>query len=299
MEDLIIIIPSHKRHEYLLGKIKYYSVFPYQVYICDSTPEEYKPVTEYPSNIHYVWCPDKGFYQKVLHVLENTEAKFYNLTPDDDFLDLNTIQECCKRMNTNSDISLSIGKQVMFNKPYDGRFYSRKSANLMQGLLLNENRKRNASLFGEHYQNVLWSMYRNDVIQSAFKKLTSINPENGNFIELTLVMEACVSGVIEISKAPLNYREHSDEEHWGKQVDCISAATLICNKRMKHDYDALMATYNDDDRKVADAFMDSYLKQESRCSVAHIVKAIKRRMITNHEIEEERIPSSIEQILLA
>jgi glycosyltransferase domain-containing protein len=299
MDDLIIIIPTHKRHEYLPGKIRYYSAFPYQVYICDSTPVEFKVDTGYPSNIHYIWCPDKGFYQKVLHVLENTEAKLYNLTPDDDFLDLNTIKKCCKIMNTNPGISLSVGKQVMFNKPYDGRFFSRKSANQMQGLLLNENRIRNASLVGGHYQNVLWSMYRNDVIRSAFKKLTLINPENGNFIELTLVMEACVRGVIEISKAPLNYREHSDEEHWGKQVDCISAATLISNLRMKQDHDALMATYKDDDRKVADAFMDSYLKKESRWSIVHIVKAIKRRMITNHEIVEEKIPNLVEQILLA
>lgn len=277
-DDLIIILPTHKRHVYLPGKIKYYTAFPCQVYICDSTPEEFRPETELPENIHYIWCPDKGFYQKVLSVLSSTEAKLYNLTPDDDFLDLDTIQECYDKMATDSSISLAVGKQVNFNKPYDGKFYYNKNANRMMGLHFGEDKVKNAALIGGHYQNVLWSLYRKNVINAAFTKLVNINPENGNFIELTLAFEACVGGKIFVSKNPLNYREMSKEDHWGKREEIISGKALSSNTRLQSDLCKFLDTYHGEDRKVVNVYMKSYLYTQKRWTPHNIWRAIQRRL---------------------
>lgn len=288
MKDLTIIIPTHKRHEYLLGKIKYYEGFPCQVYICDSSPEKYISPEPLPANIHYEWLPNAGFYEKVLSILKKTETKFYNLTPDDDFLDFNTILECYEIARQDSNISLVAGKQVWFNKPYDGKFYSSKGSNRMQGLQFGNNRVKNAILAGKHYQNILWSFFRKDVILSTFKKLVQIKPSNGNFIELTLAMDACVGGAIRVVPKVLNYREYSEEEHWGKQVECITNTSLSSDYVMKSDLNKLLETYTNEERNVADAFIKAYLSEESRWSVIHILKAIRNRFLKEIIVVEEK-----------
>ena len=297
MEDYIIIIPTHKRHDYLLGKIRYYSDTPYQVFICDSTPEEYRDVSVFPSNIHYYWCPDKSFLQKVIHVLNYTEARFYNLTPDDDFLDLDTVKECCERMNTDESISLSVGKQVYFNKPYNKVFFSTESANRLKGANLFGDKVKNASYFGSHYQNLLWSVFRKDTLLSSFNKLESVKPENANYIELIMATEACVRGNIYVSCNPLNYRELSKDDHWGKQVEDITIEAMESNPRMKSDMEMFLNTYQDDDKAVAVAFMNNYLKIEKRWALQHIYKAIKRRLTNKKDYQLEKVYDRVDRIL--
>ena len=130
-EDLIIIIPTHNRQHYLRRVIKYYSSFPCKVYICDSTPEVFIFEEELPSNIEYISCPDKNFYQKVYSVIKNTEVPFYALSPDDDFIKLETLKECYEVLKNNENYSFATGKQICFNKPFDNKFVNIDVANLL------------------------------------------------------------------------------------------------------------------------------------------------------------------------
>ena len=88
MQDLVIILPTHNRHDYLGSKIKYYADCGYEVYICDSTSNKFEYNKQMPVNISYLWMPGCGFYEKVLSTLNKVYSKLVILTPDDDFLDM-------------------------------------------------------------------------------------------------------------------------------------------------------------------------------------------------------------------
>ena len=51
MQDLVIILPTHNRHDYLGSKIKYYADCGYEVYICDSTSNKFEYNKQMPVNI--------------------------------------------------------------------------------------------------------------------------------------------------------------------------------------------------------------------------------------------------------
>lgn len=77
MQDLVIILPTHNRHDYLGSKIKYYADCGYEVYICDSTSNKFEYNKQMPVNISYLWMPGCGFYEKVLStVLKSNHITF-------------------------------------------------------------------------------------------------------------------------------------------------------------------------------------------------------------------------------
>lgn len=53
MQDLVIILPTHNRHDYLGSKIKYYADCGYEVYICDSTSNKFEYNKQMPVNISF------------------------------------------------------------------------------------------------------------------------------------------------------------------------------------------------------------------------------------------------------
>ena len=234
-EDLIIIIPTHKR-QYKLSKCAwYYSQFNYPVYICDSTPGESKSIVD-NENIHYLHVPELGFYEKILRVLEITDAKFYALSPDDDYLKQETLEECVVKMKSNVDYSLAVGKQVFWNEGFVNRkFFYLKSANGFSENPLGDKRKVKFKRFWANYQNILWSLYRKDVLKEAFQMMYEKKYSNQNFIELTLGATALLKGDIYVSNNALNYRELSTSEHWGGKEPEINPLGYIKNKSIRSD----------------------------------------------------------------
>ena len=184
MQDLVIILPTHNRHDYLGSKIstmqtvvmRYISVTP----LLTSLSITNRCQSYFLSMDARLWI-----LRKSLSTLNKVYSKLVILTPDDDFLDMDTLNECKSKMLADGNISLSVGVQVCFNEPYDGKWYIQPTANLLRGYDLSQDKMENAQIFGSHYQNVLWSLFRQDVICEAFKKLKRNNPKNGNFIEMT------------------------------------------------------------------------------------------------------------------
>lgn len=261
MQDLVIILPTHNRHDYLGSKIKYYADCGYEVYICDSTSNKFEYNKQMPVNISYLWMPGCGFYEKVLSTLNKVYSKLVILTPDDDFLDMDTLNECKSKMLADGNISLSVGVQVCFNEPYDGKWYIQPTANLLRGYDLSQDKMENAQIFGSHYQNVLWSLFRQDVICEAFKKLKRNNPKNGNFIEMTLACEATVSGTIYVSSNVLNYREVlTTRSHWGQEVPSISLTELAKDDNLQNELDTHISQYKGENRRIVKQWVNSYLE---------------------------------------
>ena len=247
-EDLIIIIPTHNRQHYLRRVIKYYSSFPCKVYICDSTPEVFIFEEELPSNIEYISCPDKNFYQKVYSVIKNTEVPFYALSPDDDFIKLETLKECYEVLKNNENYSFATGKQICFNKPFDNKFVNIDVANLLSYINFEsfENRNDYLRYFWSHYQNILWSLYRRDVIFKTFTCLSLCNFSNGNFIELLLGIEGLRAGDIYVSREGFNYRELIKGQHWGTTVLSITENNIRRDENLREDVNRFENYYKND-----------------------------------------------------
>ncbi|MCM1719080.1 TIGR00180 family glycosyltransferase [Bacteroides ovatus] len=246
IKNIIIIIPTHKRQHYLERVAWYYSQFDCEVYICDSTPEQQGYIS-YRKNIHYFWCPDKSFYQKILCVLDNTTAAFYALSPDDDFMKKETLIECYNKMRNDSTFSMGVGRQCFFYESFENQqFRTHVFANGLIGLNLQGSKLFNAIKFWSNYQNILWSLFRREMLKDAFQTLDKLHYNSQNFIEFTLGSKANQYGVIYVSKKYLNYRESIQAEHWGAKEDIISIFNIILKHKMREDVHKF---WNQDDKR--------------------------------------------------
>lgn len=262
LEDLIIIIPTHNRQHYLGRVVKYYSSFPCKVYICDSSKQ--KTNVETTENISYRWVPQSNFYGKVLDVINDTSADYYALSPDDDFLKEETLMECYEKLNSNRSYSVGVGKQVFFDEPFDGVFYSKQSANRLESFksIEGENKVEYINRFWKHYQNILWSLFRREVVLNAFKALSSCNFKNGNFVEVILGIESLRAGTIYVSNQGLNYREVSKAEHWGSTTVPITKDSVEKDFDLKNSIKKFYNYYSWDNGFAINCF-DGYLAGDS------------------------------------
>lgn len=246
LSDIIIIIPTHKRQHYLNRVAWYYSHFDMQVYICDSTPGAAFEIDKY-DNINYLWCPDKTFNTKILHVLNTTHADFYATSPDDDFLKEETLMGCYEAMKADRSYSMAVGRQAFFKEKFeDGIITSNNYANGLAGLKFGKNKTFNSFLFWSHYQNVLWTLFRKDIINKSFTELLEKKYDSQNFIEMTVGMNALAGGAIFVSDGIMNVREVITGEHWGSIEKIISVGNYFKYNSMRCDFNKVLSVDGDE-----------------------------------------------------
>lgn len=277
IEDIIIIIPTHNRQHYLRRVIKYYSEFPCKVYICDSSKE--KADVESCGTIIYRWVPQSNFYGKVLDVLNETSADFYALSPDDDFLKQETLMECYEALKENEEYSFGTGKQVFFKEGLNGGLYTKESSNKLQGIneITFDQKNEYVKFFWNHYQNILWSIFRKGVIKAAFYTLKVCNYSNGNFVEITLGIEALRKGTVYVSLKGLNYREVLKTIHWGNSVLPITRLNIKEDKALYDDIVKFTDHYKDDG--FASFCIESYLRTSDTTIWKTRVKSMVKKLL--------------------
>ena len=244
IENLIIIIPTHNRQHYLRRVVKYYSSFPCRVYICDSS--KVKAAVECSDNITYRWVPQSYFYGKVLDVLNETSADFYALSPDDDFLKLETLMECYEYLRKNNEFVMANGRQYLFHKEYDMRLFYNPGTNGFKDKNVINNDRDGVKYFWKHYQNVLWSLFRRKAILNAFTVLANSGFKNGNFVEIVLSIESLKLGSVFISDNPFNFMEINPSEHWGNTTLPISWESYVKSSGLRKDIKTFYNFYNGD-----------------------------------------------------
>lgn len=234
-DNIIIIIPTHKRQHYLNRVASYYSHFDMKVYICDSTPGEAFNIDQY-NNINYIWCPEKTFCTKILHVLNTTDARFYATSPDDDFLVYETLMECYNRLQNDKMYSMAIGRQCYFYEKFkNDAIFTNIYSNRLYRKKIDGNKFNNSIKFWSNYQNILWTLFTKDTLLDAFETLERLNYDSQNFIELTIGMKAISHGKIYVSKKYLNCREESTAIHWGNLEKVVSISNFFKYKSMRKD----------------------------------------------------------------
>lgn len=280
IEDLIIIIPTHNRQHYLGRVIKYYSEFPCKVYICDSSKE--KADIDSCGSIIYRWVPQSNFYGKVLDVLNETSADFYALSPDDDFLKQETLMECYEVMKKEESYSFGTGRQVLFKKEFDNILTSPDYSNRMKdiaGIVFND-RKEYIKYFEENYQNILWSLYRKDIIKNTFGCLSRCNFTNGNFVEMILGIEALRCGDVYMSKEGLNYRELISSDHWGNTTLSITRKNIEKDVYLNKDVIKFYEYYNNDEHAIFcfESYLNAVYNQPQKVLIKRIKDSIPNKL---------------------
>lgn len=221
VNEIAIIVPSYKRQQNLERIGKYYENFGMNVYILDSSPLEAK--VSLPSNVIYKWMPQYNFSHKIRFQIESlNNIPFIALIADDDFVKYETLLECYEVMKGNKKLVMSNGVQYLFNQEYDRRIYYNPSANGFEGINVIKNDDDGIRYYWKNYQNIIWSLFRKDVLLDAFKKLVECNFTSGNFPELLISIEVLRHGNVYMSEQPFNFMEINPNEHWGTTSASIS-----------------------------------------------------------------------------
>lgn len=214
---LTIIIPSHRRHRYLRRSIAYYQQLPFQVLLVDSSTNAFNDPL--PAHIRYLHLPDMPFADKVLIAANHLETPFVALCPDDDFFLPQLLQQATAQMSQNPDLSICFGRPIRFDEPYSGRF--RWAGAALPFPRLSGDKILDIQRFMKRYEQVLWSVYRPDVLFESFVRIRQARYQNENFIELTIAAVAVALGTIHPMSGPWMVRETAIGEHWGKLHETI------------------------------------------------------------------------------
>jgi len=224
-----IIIPTHNRHDCLERSIKYFSCTSIKIIYCDSTEIKYEK--EIPKNIAYYNNPKLKFSEKILFCLNKVKTPLVALCADDDFLEIDSLINGSTFLNNNLDYVSVTGQFLFFLKPYDYLFYRNKKKSF-KSIVSNYPFER-ATLFFENYFQILWGLYRLDILKKSFEVIKANKPENDNFIELTLGSMLCFHGKIHYSSNVWGYREINLKNSWGSRHKPINFMNFIFDSKLK------------------------------------------------------------------
>lgn len=211
MEDFTLLVPTHNRHQYLKRSIEYFKDLNAEVIYCDSSQVKYEGIL--PTNIKYLHLPDKNFSEKILSAISLVNTSKIALCADDDFILHESLYKGNDFLNRNGDYSSVVGQYACFKKDFDGAFYEMYKWNI-NDRNINEDPVSNAKSFFNNYHQILWAMYRKDVIVDSFNAISKSGFKNDNFIELSIGALACFKGGIKIFNFIWGVREINDGDHW-------------------------------------------------------------------------------------
>ena len=246
INDLAIVVPSYNRHDYLNRIASFYSDFDINVYILDSTSSEAH--LNLPKNVHYKWVPQQNFSQKILFQIEElSDIPYIALIADDDFVKYESLIECYEAMADNSNYVMANGIQYLFKQDFDEQFYYNHSANGFEGTHIIKNDEDGIRFYWNHYQNIIWSLFKRDILLKAFRNLVDCNFTSGNFPEMLIRIEVLRSGYVYMSEHPFNYMEINPSDHWGTTSPSISWHSYWTNQSLKNDVQIFKKHFRDDE----------------------------------------------------
>lgn len=240
-KDIIILIPTKGRQNYLNRVASYYSKFDMHTYICDAYQTRCEVDTY--DTIHYQWNPNLGFFEELLDVINKTNAGFYLLAPDDDFVKYESLLGCYNRMINDRHIALSTGKQAFFSENFDGTFLHHKFHNRICDQHISFLNALSTKLFWNNYQNIHWSLFSRECIIDALTKLDYARFNYACFAEFIFGVEALRHGGIFFYDDYFNFREDSSKPHWGTVAPSISWKNIILSSDLRSDISKLKFLY--------------------------------------------------------
>lgn len=268
MKSLTLIIPTHNRQNYLIRSYSYYSNFNIKVIYCDSS---LNPCYLNPSdNISYLHLPKYSFSQKIIHVLEKVETDYIALCADDDFVLSNSINVGYEIISNNKNITTIIGNIVKFNEKFDNTFFSNQ---IYESQSFNSPPQKNVEIFLSNYRQILWGMYKKEILTDSFRIINQLELNNDNFIELIISVVSAYNGEIRFLDCIWSAREISLNEHWATRHQ--SLFYYKTSKSIQNDinkFELLIENYTE--QGVGRIALSSYLKATKFENFKFLIKGI-------------------------
>ena len=103
LNNLTIIIPTHERQELLFRSLKFYKKYNISIIIVDSSKKAIadKIKLKWPKNFKYFHTPNQSISSKLFFAINKVGTKYVNLCPDDDFLNMESLLEGIKYLESN------------------------------------------------------------------------------------------------------------------------------------------------------------------------------------------------------
>ena len=111
--DVTIVIPVHGRQWTLHRCLGNLVRFDGPVIVADSSPEPFSDIAQFPA-VDYRHMPGMPYYRNLREVYASVETPFLIDVPDDDFVVLSGLADCCAYMRAHPDVGLCAGHIVMF-----------------------------------------------------------------------------------------------------------------------------------------------------------------------------------------
>ena len=189
-ENLTVIMPTHKRENYLRRSINYWRHFDVRVIIVDSSPDVVN--IETPTHIEYHHCVGQGFSAKVKKAMDMVQTPYVVMCPDDDFQTEQGLVACIEFLEQNPDYSCAQGRHICF-KQDNGEILVKEIYRSEDDFHVNDKEvtaRVEKGLF--NYNLWYWSVHRSDVLKQIYKAYENIS--NGNLIEIGVVMGHLAQG---------------------------------------------------------------------------------------------------------
>ncbi len=230
MNDFTLLVPTHNRHHYIKRSMEYFKDLDAMVIYCDSSQAKYAGVI--PSNIEYLHVPNLNFAEKILKAISLVNTSKIALCADDDFILIESLYKGDEFLKNHFEYSTVVGQYAGFKKKFDGVFFEMYKWH-DSDKDINKDVVENAKTFFLDYHQILWAMYRKEVVKSAFEVIVKSEFKNDNFIELTIGACACFKGGIKILNDLWGVREKSSDNHWALRHLPLS---VVSEKELKEDF---------------------------------------------------------------
>ncbi len=230
-----IVIPTHERRMHLLRSISFFSKINANVIYVDSSEKGLEGVG-LPSNIQYYHLPGLKFYQKALYAINKINTKFVGFCADDDFLIPTTIKKAEDYLEDNLVASV-VGRYLAFD---EGKldFYKIQSYNEFPAISVSDT--ENVINYMSRYHQILWAVYRIDLIKNAYQMIEKLHFSNDNFIEISIASIMSSNGGIKVLDDVMGVREITISDHWGKRHKSIGLSYQDRDKEVSVDIEKLI-----------------------------------------------------------
>lgn len=222
MKNTCIVIPSHERQVYLRRCVAYYENFDCRVVICDSSAIAY--LENLPQNISYHHLPEKSFAEKILFALSIVAEDLVALAPDDDFLFEGALIKGAEILRKNLRLQACVGDVLAFPDKPPVHVIARCSGRGANAI--SSSAEINIRTYLANYHQVLWALFRRDILNLCFEIIEQAKFENENFFELTIAAVCAGKGGINYLDDYWILREVTQLEHWGGKHLAITKTSL-------------------------------------------------------------------------
>jgi len=184
-EKISILIPTHKRPQYLRRAVEYWRGMDVNLFIADSTPQGNQNLNDMGNYYH---LPKLNFPNKIHHVLKKIKTPFVALCADDDFISETGLFESIKYLEEHPDYVSAQGRYITFwfdgNKTID---YFPRYVGAKDKDVCHENAKERMKMSMSPFMHQIYAVHKTEILKNALKVSSDYYQPEGWELDASLV----------------------------------------------------------------------------------------------------------------